>query len=1043
MSLPLNEFQKHLDAARISLYLPENMGTRGVAQTETHFFDVELVRSLTSATTVADILHLDANMPRPTTGKVASLVCESFLRVFCVLAVMNRLPFIAYFLSRNASDDRLPVLTAAELASLVPELGADPSAAADGFLRIQWQFLPWILQRDSLHLDLPGNTILPFVRETRIGQGDQGVLSVVEIPQRFQRLRDTSSAGGQENVRVVRKVLKTVGRPQGSGNAPTAERECLELLHMLKHPNIIPLLASYTLGSQHAMLFPEYEMDLEVFLKQPSRFGGFVRDSVFLAAVYNLASALQAVHDFNHRLSSNPTLVARYGYHHDLRPANILVAQDTFILADFGLAQTKHVQEEPSRKFRETVGDYEAPECMDEKFNPLSVGKSYDVWALGCLVAELATYMERGPAGVREFRSARKTPNPYQPKMDEHNFFSRRLLKPEVAQWFDAALSNESQHAITPSLATFCRNVLEPEPSRRPRVQVCVSHLSYLHAKSLFHEAHSLLSKVLETFTAEDLTTAVSPLAVKELRADMARFEAFGAVMDMFDDDKFDPHSFDSRAVGTFVVGQLERSCAQLRLVQEACSDPAHFLARLTLQLKMQGPSIQPASAAQESFRQCLGEMCEALPASTQQMLNSLWRNHSEQADDDGETPKLKPEESKMQRCSASFRALDLPRRIENLDSALSASARRVIDPGMILDWSNITERRNFDRSRSRAVYAPPFASDRDENVPVLIEWVFVTQMNPDESPEQRTEKMLLLASLLKGPHPEGVRLLRCLGFLRPKNPSASGSDSQDTQYGFVFAHPPACVGKVPVTLETLLDVEKSERAPRSMTLGDKFNLAKSLAGALFELHSRNWLHKNMSPNNVLFFRDSDSSGACTSAIAIDIGSTGVDLDHPYLIGFHHSRPEGEFYSDLWSANSNQDLVFYLHPEYPRRQPSLTTRRFEKRYDYHGLGMMLLEIAHWKLCKNLWKEHNSKRDKGLDRSQFQVRLATRFESGLAAIMGRAYRDAVVACLTGGKRGSEDQLEVFDKGFGPGWAGKGEDSWFHREIVERLEKCFVG
>ncbi|KAK3988017.1 hypothetical protein QBC44DRAFT_293894 [Cladorrhinum sp. PSN332] len=1033
MSFQSAQLQKQLDASKLFIaQQPDNKEKAAPVTTTDHdFFDFDHIKRFVSVTTVTDILVTGKPKVKPhTASMVAKPICESYLRIFFIFFTIGAPHSVQQFVHRHVTDDRLPIHTAAELNALVPELASSP-AISSAFLEAQWRFLPWIFERDTLHMNLPSRVILPFVGERLIAEGAEGILTVVEIPNNLQRLYDADPSS-DDNVTLVRKVLKT---SNGGQNVGTRERACLELLHMLKHPNIIPLLTSYTRGTQHAMLFPKYSMDLAAFLNQPTRIGAFKHESTFISAIRDLASALQAVHTFNHRAAHNPILIARHGYHHDLRPANILVDDNTFILADFGLAEPKLLHEEPSREFKKNLGHYVAPECFGEGLQALHVGRSYDIWALGCLVAELATYMERGPAGVAEFRSLRTTPSFHNKKVKEGYFFSPcpNALKPQVSSWLNSALSEQAEHAITRSLAAFCRKVLEPELSSRPSVDICLSHLSYLHAKSLFYECHSLMKQVLDAATVEGMPSAVTPLTLGELRTDMARLEAFGAVMHMFGDGAFNPSSFQNHAICGFIREHLTRSRAHLHLVHEAFNDTKHLLARLTLQTKLQGPSMQPASAAQESFRQCLSQICNALPDSAQQLLNSTWRKYGQERH--WERPDLIPAgENEMQIRGRGHQAYDhdLHRRIERLDLLLRGEpvkrgdwSERLgdLDQNMILDWSQIKELRDFDRSRSKALYTPS-GTNQGKKGTVLIEWIFITQMNPDETHEERIKKTLILANLLKGPHPAGFRLLACVGFLRPRNPKKN-SDTRDSQYGFVYNHPDGCADKVPVTLGTLLSVEKTKKSPRSLTLGDKFHMAKSLVGTLFELHSCNWLHKNISPENVLFFRDSDT----------DPNNSGLDLEHPYLIGFHHSRPQGEFYSDLWSANPNEDLVFYQHAEYRRQQPSLTTKRFEKKYDYYGLGVILLEIGYWKLCGDLWRERTSKREKGLERSEFQARLVDRYVPDLAVIMGRAYRDAVIACLTAYK-GSESEV----LGSGP---GRDEDSWFHREVVDKLEKCFVG
>ena len=98
------------------------------------------------------------------------------------------------------------------------------------------------------------------------------------------------------------------------------------------------------------------------------------------------------------------------GFHHDLRPKNILVSGEKFILADFGLSRFKHATENSETSFKIGEGDYIAPECEDimGNFEKFRVHRSSDVWAFGCILMEVLIYMAFGVSGVSDFRQARK-----------------------------------------------------------------------------------------------------------------------------------------------------------------------------------------------------------------------------------------------------------------------------------------------------------------------------------------------------------------------------------------------------------------------------------------------------------------------------------------------------------------------------------------------------------------------------------------------------------------------------------------------------------
>lgn len=141
---------------------------------------------------------------------------------------------------------------------------------------------------------------------------------------------------------------------------------------------------------------------LKHFLGRTERFALFSEDRTFYQALQGLASALDCVHNFKVRREDHEVDLARIGYHHDIRPANILVTSHTFMLADFGLSKMKPSERGSQADWKIGGGDYIAPECRDENFREQAVGRAIDIWAFGCMIVDIATYMLRGARGVQD-----------------------------------------------------------------------------------------------------------------------------------------------------------------------------------------------------------------------------------------------------------------------------------------------------------------------------------------------------------------------------------------------------------------------------------------------------------------------------------------------------------------------------------------------------------------------------------------------------------------------------------------------------------------
>ena len=149
-------------------------------------------------------------------------------------------------------------------------------------------------------------------------------------------------------------------------------------------------------------------MDLEQFFALDHKYGCFKQNVTYITAIEGLSAALESLHNLHLNRADHKVNLSRIGYHHDLRPRNILVTQHRFVLADFGLSRFKIADAGSRTKWKENMGDYIAPECMDQDFEPQNVGRAIDIWALGGIIFDLAWHREQGVNGLRKARSARQ-----------------------------------------------------------------------------------------------------------------------------------------------------------------------------------------------------------------------------------------------------------------------------------------------------------------------------------------------------------------------------------------------------------------------------------------------------------------------------------------------------------------------------------------------------------------------------------------------------------------------------------------------------------
>ncbi|KAF5534336.1 hypothetical protein FMEXI_11331 [Fusarium mexicanum] len=109
--------------------------------------------------------------------------------------------------------------------------------------------------------------------------------------------------------------------------------------------------------------------------------------------------------------------------------------------------------------------------------------------------------------------------------------------------------------------------------------------------------------------------------------------------------------------------------------------------------------------------------------------------------------------------------------------------------------------------------------------------------------------------------------------------------------------------------------------------LTQRISLAWKLASSLSYMHTTNWLHKGIHSGNVSFSFEEEQ----------------FDAESPILSGFEYSRPQS---NKTTTRSLEPEWDIYRWPQIQNEVPKATNSR--KTYDIYSLGLVLLEIAHWK-----------------------------------------------------------------------------------------------
>lgn len=169
---------------------------------------------------------------------------------------------------------------------------------------------------------------------------------------------------------VAVKKIKIGSREEAQdGINRTALRE-IKLLHELKHENVIGLLDVFGHKSNVSLVFDFMHTDLEVIIKDPK---------IVLTPANIKAYMIQTLRGLEY-------LHLQWILHRDLKPNNLLVKSNGNIkIGDFGLAKFFG---SPNRQNTNQVVTrwYRSPELL---FGAKHYGTGIDMWAVGCILAEL------------------------------------------------------------------------------------------------------------------------------------------------------------------------------------------------------------------------------------------------------------------------------------------------------------------------------------------------------------------------------------------------------------------------------------------------------------------------------------------------------------------------------------------------------------------------------------------------------------------------------------------------------------------------------
>ncbi|KAF2826432.1 kinase-like protein [Ophiobolus disseminans] len=951
--------------------LRDSLRKQRVLNYERHFFVPEgSLEPLITAQAVRDSLTA-CNISAWNVDTIQTTILSGARKTFAILVLINQESNILRFIEHDdfqdqPLDSKLPI-PLDSLMRIIPH-------AAEEFFEEQRRLTVPIFTQQLIHRYFSDETILPFISVRALGQGGFGQVHEVTLPWTHQRY--VKKPGN--NLKGLRLAKKELHEQQGTTGQPSefwlatgaSEHKVLSILHHLKHPSILELLASYTHQGKHSLIFPlATGGDLHDFLIDIHRPEPFVQDNAVYTAMAGLGSALATLHEYR----STTFDMELMGYHHDLKPRNILVSGSRFILSDFGLSKLE-ARDESKTDFKVGKGHYLAPECEDllNQFKKGVITRASDVWSLGCVMLEVIIFMRYGSEGVHQFRDERR----YQVgNFVTRTFFVGADLNPVVISWTKKLSAEDIE---TRRFADLVLKMLRIVPENRPKAQVVTIGLRSIAVQSLYRPAHSDLGRFFALHKTYDI------------RLEVERFEAWGSTLG------FHIVTSDSTDGGE---DEIFHNNTVFEMVTAALDKMREVVSRYIATAVLETPVHLELRAVNDTL---ISQLRRSQQERLYRLLESQFMSASGDMDLNVPTPWLPFVDSGLVYATIQMHAL-----MKN-DAATPQSNMRIAREALG-DWKPF-------QAAFQAMY---HVGAGQRAIPVLIEYIVYEAHWTDDIGKKLFNRIGALVNLLSSPtNATRLRTLACRGYFHAPDVRS---------FGIVYELPVPSAQPLnePLDIFSLRDlVQRTQDIRQRPDLGELFRFAHSLAISTFSFHNAGWLHKALSPSNIIF-------------VLTDRDRKSFDLSQKYrIIGFNHSRPDNptEYTEAAWKRSAESRL--YQHPHYLEQGS-----RFCVDFDYYSFGLVLLELGMWKpllsmVARPESEEGNAPQVKAsADLTKY---LLERRVPLLGPRMGKRYRDVVSFCLKMDLGGSVVTQQ--DEGSRHDSTQKETRMDFERNVIQELSHC---
>lgn len=426
-----------------------------------------------------------------------ALIAKDCIRTFAILLHVAKAASVERFLELGWHDDILP-FTETEKPTGFP--GGVESYR--DFQRAQYRFCVRPLSTSDRKFS--AETILPFKTMEKLSSGITARVFKIELHRCHNRLlrRRGSAAddanGSASHIFALKKFRKS---QEASFRHEVAAFEKLGAVQ-----GLVDYYGHFIVGgpkglhddpiSYNIILEHANAGSLESFWTDPNKALSATAKAHwgYWNQLFGLAKSIERIHTTN---PGDDGLPRRAGFHHDIKPSNVLVCHDAgggasdfpyrFMLADLGLAY----QGRTGKPVDATEGPhgtliYDAPELCctpSPQHSSLEIAQKADIWSLGAVYSEALIWSLEANRALNRYRHARMA------QTVDHcpRFHDGRLRLHTVDQHHQNCVKETGpEHKFTSLVVQVLTHMLDPMPATRYAAPRLVSKIDELSHRSTF-----------------------------------------------------------------------------------------------------------------------------------------------------------------------------------------------------------------------------------------------------------------------------------------------------------------------------------------------------------------------------------------------------------------------------------------------------------------------------------------------------------------------------------------------------------------------------